>query len=55
MDAFFGVIQELIKTIRVSSQTAKRTNRAAMLTILMAISIIAVFVCAALVARYLWP
>jgi hypothetical protein len=55
MDAFFGVIQEIVKTIRVSSQTTKRTNRAAALTILMTISVIVIFVTAALVARYLWP
>jgi hypothetical protein len=55
MDAFFGVLQEMIKTIRVSSETAKRASRAIALTLVMAASIIAVLICAALVARYLWP
>lgn len=55
MDAFFGVIQEILKTIRISSKTPKRTNRAAALTVLMTVSVIAIFVSAALVVRYLWP
>jgi hypothetical protein len=55
MDGFFGVIEEILKTIRISSQTAKRTNRAAALMVLMTISVIVIFVSVALVMRYLWP
>jgi hypothetical protein len=54
LDAFFGVIEEMLKTIRISSQTAQRTERAATLTVVMALATVSVFASIALLAHYLW-
>lgn len=54
MDALFGAIEEMLKMIRIASQTPKRAERAAMLTAVMALATVSVFASLALLAHYLW-